>query len=415
MQKNTGDSNKTSLFEELSYKYLPYWPLFVFSTIIFLAGAWTYLRYTTPKYEITSTMLIKDEKKGADENQMADALNFLSAKKIVENEIEVIHSATLMYALVKQMHLYAPVYEEGKVKPAAIYTSSPVVIEINEPENLVENKKINFSYNKNNNTVELNNKVYPLNQFVSTPYGNIKFLINNRFVKAGHRPLYFSLVDPKKVTANLLKNLEVTAASRLSSIVKLKINDEVPKRGEDILNLLMEKYNNAAIEYKNNLAKNTIDFVEDRLHNIASDLNNVEKQIQDFKSQKGVVNLSEQGKLYLQNVGENDQKLADINMQLAVLNQVENYVKSKNKAAGIVPSTLGINDPMLSQLLDNLYKSEMEYERLRKTTAENNPILLSITNQIENIRPGILENIGSQKNSLLASRNNLNICKVFNL
>src|SRR5215216_3866861 len=107
MQKNTQHSSKTSLFEELSYKYVPYWPLFIFSAIIFCTCAWLYLRYTTPVYEITATMLIKDEKKGADENQMAETLNFLSAKKIVENELEVIHSATIMNAVVNQMHLYA--------------------------------------------------------------------------------------------------------------------------------------------------------------------------------------------------------------------------------------------------------------------------------------------------------------------
>jgi capsular exopolysaccharide synthesis family protein len=107
-------------------------------------------------------------------------------------------------------------------------------------------------------------------------------------------------------------------------------------------------------------------------------------------------------------VGENDQKLANVNMQLDVLDQVEKYVTSKNNSAGIVPATLGVSDPVLSKLLDQLYTSELEYERLRKTTAENNPILLAVTDQIEKIRPGILENIRNQKANLRAGLSTIN-------
>jgi tyrosine-protein kinase Etk/Wzc len=95
-------------------------------------------------------------------------------------------------------------------------------------------------------------------------------------------------------------------------------------------------------------------------------------------------------------------------MKLAVLNQVENFVQSKENTGGIVPSTFGINDPVLSQLLDKLYSSELEYERLKTTVAENNPMLVSVKDQINKIRPSILENIQSQRQSLIASRNNIN-------
>jgi capsular exopolysaccharide synthesis family protein len=111
--------------------------------------------------------------------------------------------------------------------------------------------------------------------------------------------------------------------------------------------------------------------------------------------------------MYLQNVGDNDQKLSELNMQLAVLGQVENYVSSKENKAGLVPSTLGVTDPQLSGLLDKLYQNELEYEKLKKTTAENHPIMQSLESQIDKIRPSILENIKSQRNGLLASRNNL--------
>ncbi|MBC8035356.1 MAG: polysaccharide biosynthesis tyrosine autokinase, partial [Chitinophagaceae bacterium] len=114
---------------------------------------------------------------------------------------------------------------------------------------------------------------------------------------------------------------------------------------------------------------------------------------------------SEQGKLFLQNVSNNDQKIGDINMQLAVLNQVEKSIRSKNE--GIIPSTLGVTDPVLSQLINKLYTTELEYESMKKTVGENNPATLTMASQIEKIRPGILDNVESQRRGLEASSRNL--------
>ncbi len=121
-----------------------------------------------------------------------------------------------------------------------------------------------------------------------------------------------------------------------------------------------------------------------------------------------MVDISAQSKQYLANVGESDQKLSDVNMQLAVLDEVEKYVESKNNEPGIVPSTFGISDKLLSQLIEKLYNTEIQYEGLKKSTAKNNPILVSLQNEIDKMKPTVLENIKSQRKSLEAGRDNLN-------
>jgi capsular exopolysaccharide synthesis family protein len=89
------------------------------------------------------------------------------------------------------------------------------------------------------------------------------------------------------------------------------------------------------------------------------------------------------------------------------LNEVEKYVKNKESEGGIVPSTMGLKDGMLPDLLNKLQAKELEYEKLKRTTAENNPILVSIRDQINKLRPSLLENIHNQKSSLEASKLNL--------
>ncbi|MBD0297564.1 MAG: polysaccharide biosynthesis tyrosine autokinase [Flavisolibacter sp.] len=410
--KRNVEESGNNVFSSLTFRYLPYWPLFLSLMLLCGLAAWAYLQLATPLYEAYATILIKDEKKGAEESSAPEALNIYASKKIVENEVEVLHSRKLMKEVVNELHLYAPVYEKGEYKNTSAYLSSPVIILVKNPDALSgidENgtKPIDF-YIKNNEVV-MNSKSYPLNQWVTTPFGELQFAPNPRKQKAPLKPLCFRLFTSKDRAIALLKILKVEPSSKLSSVVNLTIRDEVPKRGEDVLNKLIELYNSSALIEKNRLAANTLAFVDNRLHAVERELDSLESRIQHYRSKKGVVDLTEQSKVFLQNVGTNDRKAADISMQLAVLDQVERYIISKDNESGIVPSTLGVDDPVLSRLMANLNEAEMEYEKLKKTTAENNPLVITVAREIEKLRPLILENVRNQRNSLQSSKSNLNV------
>ena len=415
MQKkalNTTNTQEENLLSWIMFRFMPYWPLFLLFFILSVGAAYAYLLYTNAKYEATATLIIKDEKKGYDDSKMMESLDLINPKNIIENEVEVLQSRTLMDTVIKDLHLYAPQFEEGKIKSTSAYLTSPITIEAADPdgfEDSLKDEKIYFRHNVAEASVSLNDSLrFKLNEWVKTPYGTLKFILNRKYEPPEEaKPLYFTLVRPKKAVQDLLENLTVTPSSKLSTIVYLNFIDEVPKRGEDILNELIKSYNFAALDEKNNLAKNTLSFVEERLNAVAKDLDSIEIKIQRYKSGKGAIDISTQGQLFLQNVSTNDQKMSDVSMQLAVLDQVEKSVTSKYNSGGIVPSTLGVNDPVLSQLLNKLYASELEYEKLKGTVGENNHLLISVTDQINKIRPDILENIQSQRRGLIASKGNI--------
>jgi tyrosine-protein kinase Etk/Wzc len=405
--KTTGSPN--NLLDDLSHKYIPYWPLLLMLTIPLIMLAWVYLKVKSPVYEVTASIQVKDEKKGVSEDQVTESLNVLSAKSIVENEVEIIHSKRFVDEVVKDLHLYAPTYLKGRYRSVSAYLASPVTIEAEDPDNLAEVKKVAFSYDFNKKVVEIDKKQYPINQFVSTPYGRLKFAPNPRFTKTEKGELSFSLIKPRNVTEGVYAALDVSAVGKLSSIVKFKMKDEVAQRGEDIVNGVIEKYNNATVASKTTLAKNTMAFLDQRIAKVISDLNNVEGRIQNYRSARGVVNLTDQSRLYLQNVAMNDQKLGDINMQISVLDQVEKYVTSKDASAGIVPSTLGVNDQSLAKMVEKYYDAQLQYEKMKQTTAENNPALQAVVSQINSLKPSILQNVQNQRINLQASRSNLNL------
>lgn len=387
-------------------KLLPYWPLFLILIVVALLGAWVYIQSATPKYESHARILIQDEKKGSEQSQELEALDIISPKKSSDNEIEVIKSNTLIKNVVYRLNLYAPIYEDGSFRDKSAYNASPIVVIPDSLHKLPVTKKVYFKYV--NGEVNIKNLSYPLDKWVTTPYGMLKFVKNTHYVDdESGKSLYFSIIQPKKAIAQIADAIKVESANKLSSIIDLTLTDEVPDRGEDILNALIDAYNQSLVNEKNRLAANTIAFLNQRLATVEQQLQNIESKQQQYKSGKGAIDISTQGKLYLENVSVNDQKASQINMQLSVLNQIDSYVRSKDMSKGIVPSTAGIEDPGLNQMVKNIYDLQLEVESLKKTTGENNPLVVADNEKIEKIRPQILENIENQRQALIATKKDL--------
>lgn len=409
-QKTGVQKPEKNILSQLWFKYFPYWPLFLLVFLAAITAAWFKLRYTTPMYESSATLLIKDEKKGIDDSKIVESLNQLSTKKIIENEIEVIKSRSLMTEVVKNLHLYAQVFEKGKIRTISAYASSPIQIEVQNPDSITGTGQVFFTYDNTKKQVIIDNLSYPVNEWVTTKYGTLKFRpqlqpINNPPLK----PLYFVLMNPKYVASGLVGALNVSSVSKLASIINLKLMDEVPARSEDILNGLIAAYYAADVNDKNILAKNTLASVEQRLSIVGRDLDSIESKLQEYKSSQGAIDISSQGQSFIASVTANDQEIAKINMQLGVLEKVANYVKSKGNTSGTVPSTVGVENQLLTQLINNLYEAEVEYEKKKKTVGLNHPDLISLADQIDKIRPSILENIESQQRNLESTKSSLDI------
>ncbi len=401
---------QNSFFSSLKFRYLPYWPLFVVLMLVGVAIAYVYINITPPVYNIVATLSVKDERKGVDDSKLLESLNIYNEKTIVENETEVLHSKTLMQDVVTNLNLYAPISQEERFKTASAYTTSPIAIEAQNPAAITNVKKVYFNFRKDNGgSVQIGNVTYPTNQWVNTPYGILKFRSNQYKMGEPKGRLFFSLINIRKLVSGLVQNLEVTTSSKTSTIMNVSFKDEVPKRGENILNNLIETYNKASVQAKNVLAQNTLTSLDDRLKTVTQELTNIENKIQQFRVDKGVVDLSEQGRVYLQNVGTNDQRVSDISVQLAVLDQIEKFAKSNNDRVGIVPvpSGSGIEDPALTAMVVNLNSFELEYQKQKAVSGENNPNTINIRDRIEQLKPDILQNIQTRRKGLLASRDNI--------
>lgn len=389
--------------------YLAYWPILLIFLALSFTGAYFYLRYAPVKYEAAATILIKDEKKGAEDTKELDELNMIGTKKIIDNEVEVLKSRAIMDSVVKKLRLYAEVYQEGKIKMEPAYLSCPVVIEAYNPDSLKDTEKIYIKYNPDNKTVLLNNSFScHTNEWSNTPYGVLRFLPNPRY-KASYstKPFYFDLTHTSLVTDGLLLGLKIETVNKLASVLNLSYRDDLPEKAEDILNAVIHYYNVAAVNEKNILVKNTLASIEKRLAVVSTDLDSIERKIQRYKSSSNAIDLHTQSSSYIDLVGRNSKEAGEVAVQLSVLDQLEKYVATSDNNEVLAPANMGINDQSLNQMVDNLNRSQLEYDRLKKTVAENNPILVSLKEQINKIKPNIVTHIQNQRKNLELSRNNL--------
>jgi capsular exopolysaccharide synthesis family protein len=417
MQRRKTDIRKqqedqTDLLELVRSRYSPYWPLFVLVSLMAVAGAFVYLRYATPVYRVTASLLIKDDAKGMGGSALS-SLDLFGSGKEIDNEIEILKSKTLARQVIRHLNLYGEVVEDGKIRDVTVYQQTPVRMVFLQPDSIspLVNQKLPLTIDDATQQITVGNATYHMRDTVSTPWGKMVFLPGNVTDNSKHN--YFVHIAGEKIlTLRLIGGLKVGQANKQANVISLEYSDVVPARGEAVLNELMKVYDAAAIDDKNKMSAKTMAFVEERLRIVTGELGQVESEIEKFKTDEGVVDISEQSKMFLENVKENDSKLSEANMQLSVLKSIEDYVKGKKEDDNMVPATLGLTDPVLLELVNRLSETEMELIRLRKTTGENSPLLSSLNDQKRKLTPAILENIRSLRANLEAGKQKLSLDNV---
>ncbi|GAB3555224.1 GumC family protein [Spirosoma fluminis] len=386
-------------------RYVRNWPWFVLSLIIAAGAAYVYLLYQPPVYNVKASLLIKDEKKGITGESLMKEMDLFSSSKVVENEMEILKSFTLMDRVVNSLGLDVRYYHPTSTVKKEIYAESPIrlLVEKPTPDLYTTDLEISFVDPK---TVSLNGKSYPVNQSTQTPYGQLR-VFTRKPLNATLEPVVVTVSDHTGTVEDYLKNLKVEPTAKQSTVLVMNLEEAVPDKGEAILNQLIQEYNKEAIVDKNKEASNTLSFIEDRLGLISGELSSVEKQVELYKSTQGITDLSVQAQTFLSSVKENDTQLNEVNIRLSALEDVARYVQNQSGEKGVAPATLGFSDPILTGLLTKAAELEMKREEVSRTMSPNNPLLQSLDSQLKTLKASINENIQTMRQQLTSSRSQL--------
>ncbi|GAB3264694.1 tyrosine-protein kinase [Larkinella harenae] len=387
-------------------RYLRFWPWFLLSVVITVVAAYVYLQYQAPVYRVHASLLIKDEKKGglSAENLMKE-LYLFNKNVSVDDQIEILKSYTLMDRVVKNLGLDVQYFHQTKTYKQEIYGESPIRLMIEKANPNLYTTDLNFTF-VDNKTVLLNGYTYPFNQSVKTPYGILRFF-SLTSLSPSTEPLLVKVATHSRAVNSYLEKLNVEPAAKESNVLELSLEENVPDKGEALLNQLVNVYSKEAVFDKNKDAVNMLNFIEERLSLIAGELSKVEQEVESYKSTQGITDLSTQAQTFLMTVKENDAQLNEVNIRLSGLADIEKYLAKQPGDKSVAPATIGLNDPTLNGLLAKMSELELKRDEMSRIMAGNSPMLQSVDSQIRTIKGSIGENIQTMRQQLISSREHL--------
>lgn len=409
MQENNSffNSNQEDSFNfrDMVDSYIIQWKWFVFGVFVCLVFATLYLRYVIPIYSATATILVKDEKKGGLQSELAafsDLGISTGVKSNVDNEIEVIKSRRIIKKAIQKLDFNITYITEGRVKAFEQYRDKPIEFVFYSASDEFYTTFKSFTLN----SVDKNHfELFSGNQSKIGTYSygaiidlNEAKLVVNKTLKGANNLEDFSInvnvSNVDNVTESYRGRLDVSALSKNSSVVALTIKDPLKDKAVDFLNMLIEVYNEDAIADKKFISENTLDFIQNRLKIIATELGDVEKNVEGFKKVNKITDIASQANLYLSNSVDFERELIDIETQIKVVDVMTDYIKTKGKW-DLVPNNILVtaDSKITTDFIAQYNELVIQRNRIYKEGTPKNTFLINIEQKIEDISNNILANL----------------------
>lgn len=400
---------KTFLFEKIKTKFFTLWPWILVSVAVCVALAFLYLKMSHPEYKIHASILVQDENKNSSFGQVEILQEFgLLGKSNVDNEAEIFKSHTLMEQVVKDLRLNVGYYIHGRVKTSELYTKSPidfqVIGDINDSTFTQDNYILRLdSRNVTNFTLTNEETTYKgrFGDTLSLKEGKVIVAPGAGFAKwAADDPVMVSVFPVDGVAQYYMNALTVSIPNKQVSIIYLALNEATPSKGEDVLNALITAYMKANVNDKNRIADSTIKFIDDRLRIVSGELSGIEKDIEHFKTDNRLTDLTTQAGLLLQNTSEYAKEQTTAEVQLSVVESLEQFLKNNIDDKRVIPSSLVMQDVSFLALLERYNETQLQRDKMLMSLTENHPSVVTVTEQLRNLRAELLSSIGSVKRGI---------------
>ena len=395
--------------QEILFRYLIHWPWFVVSAIVCVALAWGYLRLTTPVYNISATVLIKDEKKGGGANMSSElekmGLNgFVSSSSNIENEIEVLKSRTLAREVVSSLGLFVTYMDEDKFPNKVLYRTSPVLVSLTpqEADRLPQTMEIDMLLQPAGAMdvqVKVGKKEYrkhleKLPAVFPTDEGTVAFFANNDTLSSlrpesvtTERHITAYINRPFAVAKGYAGSLSITPTSKATSVVTVSLKNSNTQRGKDYIDKLLEMYNINANNDKNEVAQRTAEFIDERIDIISKELGSTERDLENFKRSAGITDLTSEAQIALTGNAEYEKKRVENQTQINLVMDLKKYLQGSGYE--VLPANVGLQDAGVAGAIDRYNEMVAERKRLLRTSTESNPAIVNLTTSIRAMRSNI--------------------------
>ena len=409
--------------QELLFRYLIHWPWFVASVLFCVVCAFAYLKVATPIYNVSATVLIKDENKGggatmASELEKMGLGGMMNTKSNVDNEVEVLKSKSLALEVVEQLNLYVSYRNEDGWLSKEMYRTSPVLVSLTpqEADQLEKPMKVKMNLlasGKMDVEIEVGEKKYQkhldkLPAVFPTDEGTVAFLANSDTLvgKWGEvQHITASIAKPMAVAKGYSKALSIAPTSKTTSVVNISLKNSSTQRGKDFINKLIEVYNINTNNDKNEVAQKTAEFIDERILIISKELGSTEQDLENFKRSAGITDLKSEAEIALSGNAEYEKRRVENQTQISLVKDLQRYLQGNEYE--VLPSNVGLQDAALAAAIAKYNEMLMERNRLLRTSTENNPTIINLTSSIHAMRANVVASMDATLKGLQITKADL--------
>ncbi|RED96156.1 GumC family protein [Marinoscillum furvescens] len=419
MEKRTPAPQQFIQFEEeetidikgFLFRLLGIWKWILLSVFVCLAVAFLVNRYQTPKYQVKGSLLIDEDQQDMSAAVMEE-LDFFASSVNIENEIAILKSYSLTRAVVDSLALFVTIEKLGNVRDSELYgpdvpllvafaerpaDHQPITLlaKVNEdltltlkggPKALGDQEEITYQPGEPLTTEELTLSIR-LN-----PETNWQEQIGTTF--------RIKIQNTEEFTKELQENITIASLNKDASIVEIKQEAAQAKKAQDIIATLMNLYIHRELELKMETATKTIAFIDDQLTDIQDALYSAEMQLENFRSDNKILDISQEGVAIYTRLQELEKEAANTDLQLSYYEYLLNYLNTTNPTGSVVsPSTAGISDASLNSLVLQLNELENQLILAESSASEINPQVKQLKAQIQAVLKAMRENVRNLRNT----------------
>ncbi len=393
---------------EIIKPYTKRWYWFFGSVILTTILAILYIKFTTPVYKIQSSVLIKDAKKmssaSGDFGVLAGLGGFAGmGTNSIENELEIFKSKRIIEDVTKNLKLQVSIYSREKYHDIELYKdTNPFIVHVVNEKQFEELPKKPIDVKIQGDKITLsseelkNNIVTTFNKTISLPYANFIIQKNPKFNRKKVKKLdlndfYFTYSDFVSVVDDYQGLIEVDLMDKDATVIGLGMAHPNKDKSKDILNNLVDIYNEYAIKDKNTESKKTKDFIDERIVLISKELGEVEGDKERFKIDNNIVDISTEAKINLMSSNETRRKSLELDTQLEVSKMLLNFID--NTSNQVLPTNIGLDNPTATSNITAYNKLIMDRNRLLENATPENPLVKEITKDIAGLKNAMRESI----------------------
>lgn len=429
VRQREADDEKVDI-QELLFKYIIHWPWFVGAVLVCLIGAWIYLRMATPVYNISATVIIKDDKKGGNTGSMAglEELGFglTGSSQNIDNELEVLRSKTLVKEVVNLLNLYVSYTDEDEFPSKNMYKTSPVLVSLTpqEAEKLTDPMIVEMSLHPQGSLdvgVTIGKKeyqkhfeklpaVFPMDEgtlafFQSPDSLMVKKDTTEESSTQNIRHITAKINSPMKVARAYCENLRIEPTSKTTSVAVISLKNSSLQRGQDFINQLLEMYNRNTNNDKNEIAQKTAEFIDERINIISKELGSTEANLENFKRNAGITDLTSEAQIALTGNAEYEKKRVEIRTQISLIEDLRKYIRGNEYE--VLPSNVGLQDVALVATIERYNEMLVERKRLLRTSTENNPTIINLDTSIRAMKLNVQATLDGTLQGMLITKADL--------